>query len=145
MESVPTVFYPTMEAKAMTDEQILYTVLIIIGIALIGICIIYPFWDLKKNKKKYDDELEKHIESKFAEEADIISLNAEVVDMVCGCGMVGSYHLPKSKKTFLVVFKSEGGEIFELPVPEEYYLELSVGQKGKLTLCEGNLDSFELE
>ena len=128
----------------MTEDQIIYTILIVLGVMLI-ICIIYPFLDLKKNKKKYDEELEEHIESTFAEEADIISLNAEIVDMVCGCGMVGSYHLPKSQKTFLIVFKDEDGDVFELPVPEEYYLELSVGQKGKLTVCEGNLDSFELE
>ena len=65
--------------------------------------------------------------------------------MVCGTGMVGSYRLPKSVKTFLIVFKNDEGKTLEISVPEEYYLDLSVGQKGVITLVEGNLDSFELD
>ena len=64
--------------------------------------------------------------------------------MVCGTGMVGSYHLPKSQKTFLVVFKNENGELREICVSEDVYISLEVGMRGMLTLLDENLDSFEL-
>ena len=117
--------------------------MIIFGVVLIA-CIVYPFCDLKKNKKKYEDEAEEYVEKKFAEEAEVEAFQAEIVDMVCGTGMVGSYHLPKSQKTFLVVFKNDSGEMREICVSENVYLSLEVGMRGMLTLLNGNLDSFEL-
>ena len=127
----------------MTTDQILCIAMIIFGVVLI-VCIVYPFWDLKKNKKKYEDEAKEYVEKKFAEEAEVEAFQAEIVDMVCGTGMVGSYHLPKSQKTFLVVFKNESGEMREICVSENVYLSLEVGMRGMLTLLNGNLDSFEL-
>ena len=129
----------------MTPDEIITLCLIILGVCL-AFLIIYPFYDLKKNKKKYDayaEEIRKKEDEEFEREPEIESFHAEIVDMVCGTGMVGSYRLPKSQKTFLIVFKSDEGEITELMVPEAFYLELEVGMKGILTICEGNLDSFE--
>ncbi|MBR5144220.1 MAG: DUF2500 family protein [Clostridia bacterium] len=128
----------------MTTEQAL-SLGAIVFVAMIVFIVFITIYDLKKNKSKYDKEKEKYIESKFSEEAEVISTHAEIVDMVCGTGMVGSYRLPKSEKTFLIVFKKDDGEILEISVSEEYYLELSVGQTGMLTLVEGTLDSFELD
>ena len=118
--------------------------MIIFGVILI-VCIVYPFWDLKKNKEKYEAEAEGYVEKKFAEEAEVEAFQAEIVDMVCGTGMVGSYRMPKSQKTFLIVFKNEDGEMREICVSEEVYLSLEVGMQGTLTLVNGNLDSFELK
>ena len=128
----------------MTTEQALLfgSIAVVAMVAVIVFCVVY---DLKKNKKKYDAEMEEYIENKFSEEAEVVSCHAEIVDMVCGTGMVGSYRLPKSVKTFLIVFKNDEGKTLEISVPEEYYLDLSVGQKGVITLVEGNLDSFELD
>ena len=128
----------------MTIEQALLfgSIAVVAMVAVIVFCVVY---DLKKNKKKYDAEMEEYIENKFSEEAEVVSCHAEIVDMVCGTGMVGSYRLPKSVKTFLIVFKNDEGKTLEISVPEEYYLDLSVGQKGVITLVEGNLDSFELD
>ena len=128
----------------MTTEQ----ALLIGGVTfavMTAVIVIAIVWDLKKNKTKYDKEHEEYIEKKFSEEAEVHSFHAEITDMVCGTGMVGSYRLPKSVKTFLIIFRKDDGEVIELSVPEEYYLELSVGQKGMLTLVEGNLDSFTLD
>ena len=127
----------------MTTDQILCIVMIVFGVALIA-CIVYPFFDLKKNKEKYDAETEEYADKKFAEEAEVEAFRAEIVDMVCGTGMVGSYHLPKSQKTFLVVFKNENGELREICVSEDVYISLEVGMRGMLTLLDENLDSFEL-
>ena len=128
----------------MTTEQALLfgSIAVVAMVAVIVFCVVY---DLKRNKKKYDAEMEEYIENKFSEEAEVVSCHAEIVDMVCGTGMVGSYRLPKSVKTFLIVFKNDEGKTLEISVPEEYYLDLSVGQKGVITLVEGNLDSFELD
>ena len=104
--------------------------------------------DQKINKEKYAammKEKEEEEDEEFEREAETFTVHAEIVDMVCGTGMVGSYRLPKSSKTFIIKFSADSGEVYELSVPEEYYLELSVGQTGTLTLVEGNLDSFELD
>lgn len=104
--------------------------------------------DQKINKEKYAaimKEKEDKEDEEFEREAETVTVHAEIVEMVCGTGMVGSYRLPKSSKTFIIKFSADSGEVYELSVPEEYYLELSVGQTGTLTLVEGNLDSFELD
>ena len=129
----------------MTTDEILTLGFIAFGLIFV-FAMVYAFYDLKKNKKKYDayaEEIRKKEDEEFEREPEIESFHAEIVDMVCGTGMVGSYRLPKSQKTFLIVFKSDEGEITELMVPEAFYLELEVGMKGILTICEGNLDSFE--
>lgn len=114
-------------------------------IVIIAVAAFYFIWDLRKNKDKYDKEAEERIENMFSEEAEIMTLHAEIADMVCGSGMVGSYRLPKSVKTFLVIFKSDDNEMLEIPVSEGVYLSLEKGMRGMLTLVEGNLDSFELD
>ncbi len=125
------------------DDALLWGLIIFgVMIAVIVICVV---WDLKKNKAKYDKAAEEHIEKTFSEEAEVVSFHAEITDMICGTGMVGSYRLPKSEKTFLVIFKSDEGEITELRVSEEMYSSLEIGMRGKLTILEGHLDSFELD
>ena len=129
----------------MTTDEILILGFIAFGLIFI-FAFAYGFYDLKKNKEKYDayaEEIRKKEDEEFEREPETKSFHAEIVDMVCGTGLVGSYRLPKSQKTFLIVFKSDDGEITELAVPETFYLELEVGDKGMLTICEGNLDSFE--
>lgn len=128
-------------------DDILLWAFITFGV-MIAVIIICVVWDLKKNKDKYDKiqkEIDEKIEREFEREGEVITMHAEIVDMICGTGMVGSYRMPKSVKSFVIIFKNDDGEILELLVPEEYYTELSVGQRGKLTLLEGRLDSFELD
>ena len=114
----------------------------------IVVFILIIFLDQKINKKKYAAEMkekEDKEDEEFEREAETVTVHAEIVDMVCGTGMVGSYRLPKSSKTFIIKFSCDDDKTYELRVPEEYYLELSVGQKGTLTLVEGNLYSFVLD
>lgn len=117
----------------------------IIFALMIAIIVIVTVWDLKKNKNKYDEAAKEYEEKKFSEEANVITRHVEIVDMVCGTGMVGSYRLPKSEKTFLIIFRDDEGGTTELAVGEEVYLSLEVGMKGMLTILEGHLDSFELD
>ena len=128
----------------MTNEQLLLlgAAVFVVMIAVIVICVV---WDLRKNKDKYENEAEERVEKKLAEEAEVEVFHAEISDMVCGTGMVGSYRLPKSQRTFLIIFKTDDGEALEISVSEEVYLSLEVGMRGMLTLVEGSLDSFELD
>lgn len=128
----------------MTDEQLLFLGAAVFA-AMIAVIVICVVWDLRKNKDKYAKESEEYMKKTFAEEAEILTMHAEIVDMVCGTGMVGSYRLPKSVKTFLIIFKKDDGEVLEISVSEDVYLSLEKGMRGTLTLVEGNLDSFELE
>ena len=122
-------------------------IVILIPVFIVVFILIFVL-DQKINKEKYAammKEKEAEEDKEFERDAEIVTVHAEIVDMVCGTGMVGSYRLPKSSKTFIIKFSADSGEVYELSVPEEYYLELSVGQTGTLTLVEGNLDSFELD
>lgn len=122
-------------------------IVILIPVFIVVFILIFVL-DQKINKEKYAammKEKEAEEDEEFERDAEIVTVHAEIVDMVCGTGMVGSYRLPKSSKTFIIKFSADSGEVYELSVPEEYYLELSVGQTGTLTIVEGNLDSFELD
>ena len=114
---------------------------------MLAVAIPFIVKDYKKNKDKYINDPEKIREMEeeiLNREAEIVEFDGEIINMVCGTGTVGSYRLPKSQKTFLVVFKKDNGEIIDLAVAEEIYLSLEVGMAGKVTLLDGRLDSFEL-
>ena len=103
--------------------------------------------DYKKNKDQYvitPEKLYEMEEEILNREAEITDFNAEIIDMVCGTGTIGGYMLPKSQKSFLLVFKKDDGDIIHLAVAEEIYLEMEIGMAGKVTLLDGRLDSFVL-
>lgn len=125
-------------------DEILLWAFLLFGLMVAAI-ILTTVWDLKKNKEKYKKAAEEYENKRFSEEGESIQFHATIVDMVCGTGMVGSYRLPKSEKTFLIVFKDDSGEITELRVGEDVYTSLDVGMCGTLTILNGHLDSFELD
>ena len=112
---------------------------------MIAIIIFTLAYDQKKNGKEYKKQMDEIEEKKFAEEAVSESFHAEITDMVCSTGMVGSYRLPKSEKTFLIIFKNDEGDLYQIRVGEEIYTSLEVGMRGMLTILEGRLDSFVLD
>ena len=112
---------------------------------MIAVILFTLVFDLKKNGKKYEKQMEEREAEIFAEEAVSESFHAEITDMICGTGMVGSYRLPKSEKAFLIILKNDGGDLYQLRVDEEIYTSLEVGMRGVLTILEGRLDSFELD
>ncbi len=83
----------------------------------------------------------------FDDTAKAPPFHAEVVDMVCGTEMSPEaghgYWLPKTVRYFLLKFKTDEGEILEIPVEEEIYLGFDVGLTGTLTLVDGQIYSFE--
>lgn len=69
---------------------------------------------------------------------------ATVVDMFCRSRLVGTKE-PKSVQYFVIRFEDEYGKQFDLPVIEDYYHAIEVGEKGVLTTVDGEFYSFELD
>ena len=93
------------------------------------------------------DSEQSEISKAAAEEAERVSIHAEVIDMACEVVSVGyqSYRQPRAERRFFIKFKAESGEIFDLRVSESVYEGFEVGLVGKLTLIDGQLDSFEIQ
>ena len=93
------------------------------------------------------DSEQSEISEAAAEEAERVSIHAEVIDMACEVVSVGyqSYRQPRAERRFFIKFKAESGEIFDLRVSESVYEGFEVGLVGKLTLIDGQLDSFEIQ
>ena len=129
----------------MTDEWF------ICGIILLAIFVAFiPFivWDLKKTAKSLPKEENSAMEKESLNtDETIITTHAEIVDMVCGVNTIGyqNYKQPKAVKYFVIKFKNDDGDLLNVFVSEEMYLELEIGLSGMLTLIDGNLDSFELD
>ena len=103
------------------------------------------FIDLIKNKDKYKAEVYEAEEKILADEGEIITVHAEVVDMSCGVNTVGyqAYKQPKAVKHFIITFKCDDGEIRHVNLSEEMYDGFDIGLVGVLTLVDGQLSSFE--
>ena len=68
--------------------------------------------------------------------------NVEVVDMFCRSRLIGAKE-PKSIQSFVIRFEDEYGKQFDLPVVEDYYQAIDIGQKGVLTTVDEDFYSFE--
>ena len=69
---------------------------------------------------------------------------ATVEEIACRVRTYG-HKLPKTMQEFAVAFRLENGEELKLDIPEEMYHGLEKGQRGVLTVKDGELYSFELE
>ena len=114
-------------------------------IALFAVIIPLAIADYKKNKDKYVwtcKQVEEQEARLLNAEPDVLTMHAEVIDMACGVNTVG-HKQPKTVRYFLIKFKNDEGEILDVPVSERMYEGFEVGLSGKLTLVNGNLNSFE--
>ncbi len=118
---------------------------------IIGICIcflvliIFTIYIIRviKQSKKSDTE-EKPSTEIFGEiktDFETLKCNAEIIDMNCRVEMVGIKQ-PKAVTFFTVCFETDNNEKITIDVPQEMYDGLEKGQKGELTLIEGELYSF---
>ena len=112
---------------------------ICVMIALTG----YYIAHVVKQAKKGDDETKIEMANKFEirTEFETSTFNAEIVDLSCSAMMIGDKY-PKAVNVYTVVFVTDKNEQIKLNVPQEMYDGLEVGQKGELTLVEGELYSF---
>lgn len=112
------------------------------------ICVIIAFTGyyiahVVKQAKKGDDETKIEMANKFEIRTDFetSTFDAEIVDLNCCAMMIGGKY-PKAVNVYTVVFVTDKNEQIKLNVPQEMYDGLEVGQKGELTLVEGELYSF---
>ena len=79
-----------------------------------------------------------------AYEPDIKTFHAEVIDIACGVYTDGgqSYTQPRAVREFCVKFREDDGSIRNVLIPEELYDAFDIGQRGSLTLIDGNINSF---
>lgn len=110
-------------------------------------CVIIAFTvcvalEVKRDKKR-DGETGIAAANKFEirTEFETSTFNAEIVDLSCSAMMIGG-KFPKAVNVYPVVFVTDKNEQIKLNVPQEMYDGLEVGQKGELTLVEGELYSF---
>ena len=107
---------------------------------LIG-CIVFVASYCKKHKMTKEEQ-EVYYEEYFANEGEITLTYAEVVDMSCGTKVIGSKSV-KCVESYVVVFRTEKGEILPIDVDHEMYDSIDVGMHGLLRLVDGHLNSFE--
>ncbi len=113
----------------------------------ISICVVIIFaiyiGNIVKQGKKRDAETEttsgklKEIKTEF----ETLKINAKIVGLNCRVEMIGIKQ-PKTVTFFTVCFETDNNERIKIDVPQEMYDGLEVGQKGELTLVDGELYSF---
>lgn len=109
--------------------------------------IIFAFYIRKiiKPYKQSESEKDKSILSsqEIKTEFETVKFQAEVIDLSCRVDMVGIKQ-PKTVTIYTVIFETYEKEIIKLEVPQEMYDGLEIGQRGEVTLVEGELYSFIL-
>lgn len=120
-------------------DFIIYFCLCICGVIIFAIYI----GKIIKPYKQSGNEKDKSIASsqEFKAEFETVKFQAEIIDLSCRVDMVGT-KTPKTVEIYTVVFKTDKKEIIKLDVPREMYDGLVIGDKGEVTLVEGDLYSF---
>ena len=113
-----------------------------ICICLVTIFAIY-IGNIVKQGKKRDGEMKTTAENidEIKNEFETLKYNATIIDVTCRVEMVGIKQ-PKTVTFFTVCFETDNNERIKIDVPQEMYDGLEVGQKGELTLVNGELYSF---
>ena len=122
----------------MTYEQIVTLVGAVLIAATLAICIPLAIRDSKRRAAPPT------LEEKLACKPEILTFHAEVIDIACGVYTDGgqSYTQPRAVREFCIKFREDDGSIRNVLIPEELYDAFEIGQRGSLTLIDGNINSF---
>ncbi len=103
--------------------------------------------EIRKNKRNKEEKTEKWgnqiTDEDFEVDCVMDKMRVSVVDQFCRVEMVG-VRSPKSVEIFTVVFETDEGKVIKLDMPKEMYDGIDKGQRGILTIANGELYSFEL-
>ena len=110
-----------------------------LGFIIFIVCIASIIKEAKKREDKTEPVPKRVNEIKSEFETSVY--NAEVIDLSCRVDVLG-HKDPETVTSFTAVFKTYDNKEITLNVPQEMYDGLEVGQKGELTLVEGELYSF---
>ncbi len=121
-----------------------WVMIIFMGLILVGIFASLIALGIAMDKGEKANKGIKSVEEQL-EEADYeeIQIKAKVVERFCSAELVG-IKKPKAEDYYWVVFEGDDGKSYKLRVVEEMYDGFEEGQKGVLTLVEGELYSFEI-
>ena len=129
-----------MLSDAVATKIILCLIFVILVIVLVVL-------DKRKNKCNNEKPLEKRgnqiKDENFESDCVMDKKRVSVVEQFCRVEMVG-IRSPKSVEIFTVVFEDDFGNLIKLDVPKEMYDGIDKGQRGVLTIANGELYSFEL-
>ena len=121
--------------------------IIILGPGLIAIFAFLIFYgimmDKEEKRKKAQNKAPKHSED-TSTEVQTVDLNVKVIDLKLETHYEG-IKTPRLVKTFLVFFEDKNGNVIKIDVSEENFDAFEKGQKGLLTLQDGQLYSFVLD
>lgn len=120
---------------------------IILGTGLIAIFTFLIFYGIMMNKEEKRQKAQnatRDLSEDTPPEVQTVDLNVKVIDLKFETHYEG-IKLPKLIKTFLVFFEDENGKVFNIEVSEENFDAFEIGQKGLLTLEDGQLYSFQLD
>ena len=129
----------------MTTHQLLFS--IVMSIAIIGIfalVIVYGIMMDKEQKKKKAQEKVAFQSEETPHEPQTFSIKVKVTDLRPVTRYKG-IKTPTLIKEFFVYFEDEDGNTIKLDVSEENFDAFEKGQKGLLTLNDGQLYSFVLD
>ena len=98
----------------------------------------------KEEKRQKTQNATRDLSEDTPPEVQTVDLNVKVIDLMFKTHYEG-IKLPKLIKTFLVFFEDENGKVFNIEVSEENFDAFEIGQKGLLTLEDGQLYSFQLD
>ena len=121
--------------------------IIVLGPGLIAIFAFLIFYGIMMDKEEKRQKAEKATRDQSEEtsiEVQTVDLNVEVIDLKFETHYEG-IKIPKLVKTFFVFFEDENGNVIKIDVSEENFDAFEKGQKGLLTLQDGQLYSFVLD
>ncbi len=108
-------------------------------IAIIALALLSLVRHLGKSKRTPDGDAQTERVAPHRE-----SLHVTVIDQYCSVQTVGSKS-PRTVKTFTVRLQDDDGNIRTLSLPEKLYDAFEAGQRGTLTLVDGELYGFSLD
>ena len=124
----------------MTKEQLILLIGGVFALAILAIIIPIAINSFRNKRGKYKNRRAR--EDEMLENAITVKkVNAQVINV--GCNIITEEN--RQIKQFLVSFRTEEDEFLHFYVTEAYHDAFEFGQRGLLTLVDGNLDSFELE
>ena len=122
---------------AISIVIILFLIIFFASAFIVGILV-------NKEQKSKKEQEKNNFSYNEDREFETIELKVKVVDQFCTTRMVGVKY-PKSIEEYFISFEKDNGEVLKLLVPRECYDGFEIGQKGLLTLVDGELYSFKLD
>ncbi len=126
------------------DNLLIYIVLGPGLIAIFAFLIFYGIMMDKEEKRQKAQNLTRDQSEDTPTEVQTVDLNVKVIDLKLETHYEG-IKTPKLIKEFLVFFEDENGNVINIDVSEENFDAFEIGQKGLLTLQDGQLYSFVLD